>query len=95
MTDTPAPDHAARNLAEQVFAAYARLVEGPLQPQHEQVLVTRLAEAARLRIAAGENALVNAVNASLDAFEEAEPAIRGPRLAGADPATGVVRLAVD
>lgn len=93
MTDTPAPDHAARSLAEQVFAAYARQAEGPLQPQHEQVLVTRVIEAARPRIADGEDALVDAVNAALDVFEQAEPTIRGPRLAAADPATGVVRLA--
>lgn len=95
MSDTPAPDHAARSLAEQVFSAYAQQAEGPLQPQHEQVLVTRLAEAARPRIADGEGALVAAVNAALDAFEQAQPEIRGPRLAGADAATGVVRLALD
>lgn len=37
--------------------------------------------------------LVAALNAALDAFEQAEPQFRGPRLAGVDVANGEVRLA--
>jgi hypothetical protein len=93
MSDTPIPDDTARSLAEQVFSAYAQQSSGPMHPQHEQTLLSRLVEAARPVIAHGSDDLARALNEALDAFEQAEPAIRGPRVAGADAATGVVRLA--
>ncbi|GEP12333.1 hypothetical protein [Methylobacterium gnaphalii] len=93
MSDTPALDITARRLAEGTYSAYAQQASGSIHPQHEQTLLTRLAEAARPAVADSPGATVNALNAALDAFEQAEPGIRGPRLAAADVATGEVRLA--
>lgn len=92
--DTPAADVVARDLAERTFSAYAQQAKGPLHPQHEQSLLTRLAEAGRPLVGAGSTAdLVSALNGALDAFEQAEPEIRGPRLATLDRDARTVTLA--
>lgn len=99
MSDTPEPDDKARLLAERVHSAYAQQARGPMHPQHEQALLARLAEAIRPGIGSGEkgegSGLVSAVNAALDAWEEAEPEIRGPRVLKVDVEAATVTLVTD
>ena len=90
MTDTPEPDRIARDLAERVYAAYAQQATGPFHPQQEQTLLARLAEAIR---PAGDGAgLTQAVNAALEAWEQADREVGGPRFARIDPGDGSLVL---
>ena len=90
MTD---PDQAAGLLAERILSAYAQQAQGPTHPQQEQSLLARLVEALRPAVAVGPGAAVAAANAVLDAWEQAQPDLRGPRVHGLDLAGGAVTLA--
>ncbi|GJD55387.1 hypothetical protein [Methylobacterium dankookense] len=92
--DTPAADDRARRIAENAYAAFCRVATMPAHPLAEQTVLARLAEAVRPQVEAGPDAIVAALNAALDAWEAQDPAIRGPRVASADPADGTVRLRV-
>ena len=90
MTD---PDRTAAHLAERILSAYARQARGPTHPQQEQSLLARLAEALQPAVREGEPASVSASNATLDAWERAQPDIAGPRIQNLDLADGTVTLA--
>lgn len=89
--DTPEVDRSARTIAENVYAAYWRLARGSDHPQVEQTVLARLAEAIRPEIPAGSaGAIIDAANAVLDAFEQQNPGIRGPRVSALDRVAGSV-----
>ena len=93
MSDTPIDDRIARDLSEVIYSAYAQQAAGPIHPQKEQVLLARLAEALRPTVESGSEAeMVAAANAALSAWEQAEPEVKGPRLAGIDPRAATVTL---
>jgi hypothetical protein len=83
--DTPEADKAARDIAENVLAAYVRQVNSRIHPGVEQTLVTRLAEAIRPRLDASAEDLVAIANAVLDDVELTAPEMRGPRMTSLNP----------
>lgn len=81
MSDTPKADEAARNIAENVFAAYAKQANTRIHPGFEQNLLTRLVEAIRPLISNSAENLVEVANSVLTDFELTAPDVRGPRIA--------------
>jgi hypothetical protein len=91
--DTPAADHTARTIAENVYAAYMRQAEGGRHPQTEQTLLTRLAEAIRPEVPGGTpRDIIEAANAALDAWEQRQGEVRGPRVTALNRADGSVGM---
>lgn len=91
--DTPDVDRTARTIAETVYAAYWRHARGSDHPQVEQTVLARLAEAIRPEIPGGSpGAVIDAANAVLDAFEQQNPGIRGPRVSALNRADGSVTV---
>ena len=85
MPDTPDVDRNARDMAERVFAAYAKQANVRIHPGVEQTLLTRLAEALRPLIGRAADRLVDAANRVLDDIELTVPDLRGPRIASLNP----------
>ncbi|UMY17982.1 hypothetical protein MMB17_01070 [Methylobacterium organophilum] len=92
MEATTKAEQAARRLAELTYSAYAQQATALFHPQQEQTLLARLAEAAQPRIGRDGGEIVAALNAALEAWEQADGQICGPRIAQVDPAGGQVRL---
>ena len=91
--DTPEIDRTARTIAETVYAAYWRHAQGSDHPQVEQTILARLAEAIRPALPGGSpGAVIDAANGVLDAFEQQNPGIRGPRVSALDRADGSVTV---
>ena len=89
--DTPAVDQTARTIAENVYTAYWRQAQGSDHPQTEQTVLTRLVEAIRPEIPGGSpGAIIAAANGVLDALEQRNPEIRGPRVTALNRADGSV-----
>jgi hypothetical protein len=94
MSDMPDIDGTARTIAENVFAAYSRQAEGAIHPEMEQSVLTRLVEAIRPEVPGGTpRDILDAANAVLDAFEEQNAEIRGPRASALNRADGSVSMA--
>ncbi|MHB2211625.1 hypothetical protein [Methylobacterium sp. CM6257] len=92
--DTPAVDRTARTIAENVHVAYWRQALGTNHPQIEQTMLARLVEAIRPEIPGGSpGAIIDAANAVLDALEQQNPGLRGPRISALDRADGAVGMA--
>lgn len=92
--DTPEVDRTARTIAENVFAAYLRQADGPIHPQLEQTLVTRLVEAIRAEVPGGTpRDIIDAANTVLDAWELEDGSIHGPRVSGLNRGDGSVSMA--
>lgn len=85
MPDTPDADRTTREIAEHIFAAYAKQANGRIHPGVEQTLLTRLAEALRPLIGGAAGLLVEAGNRVLDDIELTAPELRGPRIASLNP----------
>lgn len=92
MSNTPEPDQIARDIAENVYAAYAQQATSAIHPSNEQVLLTRLAEAIRPVVGGSSDGLVQASNAVLDDWESNNPDVRGPRVVTALPAERSVSM---
>ena len=92
MNETPDLDRAARAIAENVYAAFCRQATMPAHPLEEQTVVTRLVEAIRPHVGGAPEAIVEAANAALSAWEQRDPDVRGPRVVAVDPADGSVTL---
>jgi hypothetical protein len=91
--DTPGVDRTARTIAESVHAAYWRQAQGAEHPQVEQTFLTRLVEAIRPEIPGGSpGAIIGAANAVLDALEQQNPGLRGPRVSALNRAEGSVGM---
>ena len=91
--DTPDLDKAARSIAENVYAAFARMAAMSAEPLAEQTVLTRLIEAIRPQIARGSmQAIMDAANGALDAWEQRDPDVRGPRVEAVDPGDGAVTM---
>lgn len=91
--DTPDVDRTARTIAEKVYAAYSRQAEGEIHPQMEQSLLARLVEAIRDEVSGGTpRDILDAANAVLDAFEEQNAELRGPRASALNRADGSVAM---
>jgi hypothetical protein len=90
---TPDADRTARTIAENVYAAYWRHAAGADHPQTEQTVLARLAEAIRPEIPGGSpGAIIAAANGVLDAFEQRNPGLRGPRVSALNRADGSVGM---
>ncbi|RYE92158.1 MAG: hypothetical protein EOO77_47180 [Oxalobacteraceae bacterium] len=94
MSDTPEADQVARDIAENVYAAYAHRATSAIHPSHEQVLLTRLAEAIRPVIGGSSDGIVRAANTALDDWEMTNPDVRGPRVVRTRPADRSVSMEV-
>jgi hypothetical protein len=93
--DTPDVDRTARTIAENVYAAYWRHAVGADHPQIEQTCLARLAEAIRPEISDGSpGALIDAANGVLDALEQQNPGLRGPRVTALNRADGTIGMGV-
>ncbi|KAB1067567.1 hypothetical protein [Methylobacterium planeticum] len=93
--DIPDVDRTARTIAENVYAAYMRQAEGGRNPQTEQTLLTRLAEAIRPAVPGGTpRDIVDAANRALEAWEQQSGGARGPRVSALDRADGSVGMDV-
>ena len=94
MSDMPNIDGTARAIAENVFSAYSRDAEGVIQPEMEQAVLARLVEAIREEVPGGTpRDILDAANAVLDAFEEQNAEVRGPRASALNRADGSVSMA--
>ena len=91
--DTPDLDKAARTIAENVYAAFARMATMPADPLAEQTVLTRLVEAIRPEIRQGSMpAIVDAANGALDAWEQRDKDVLGPRIEAIDLRDGAVTM---
>ena len=91
--DTPDVDKAARTIAENVYAAFTRIATMPTEPLAEQTVLTRLVEAIRLEIQQGSMpAIVDAANGALDAWEQRDKDVHGPRVEAIDLRDGAVTM---
>jgi hypothetical protein len=78
--DTPGVDRTARTIAENVYAAYSRETEGPVDPQQEQTVLPPLIDPIRAEVPGGTpRDIIDAANSVLDAWEQQNAAVRGPR----------------
>jgi hypothetical protein len=94
MSDTPDVDGTARAIAENVYAAYSRQAEGAIHPEMEQTVLARLVEAIREEVPGGTpRDILDAANSVLDAFEEQNAEVRGPRASALNRADGSVSMA--
>lgn len=94
MSDTPAPDRAARVIAENVYIAFCRQATMPARPLEEQTILARLVEAIRPQIAMGSpGAIIEAVNAALSVWDQRDPDVRGPRVMSINLIDGSVIVA--
>ncbi len=93
MSDTPDIDGTARVIAENLFAAYSREAEGVIQPEVEHAVLARLVEAIREEVPGGTpRDILDAANAVLDAFEDQNAEVRGPRASALNRADGSVSM---
>jgi hypothetical protein len=91
MSDTPAPDRAARVIAENVYVAYCRQATMQVHPQEEQTILTRLVEAIRPQIGSSSpGAIIEAANTALSVWERRDPDVRGPRVVSVNQTDGSV-----
>jgi len=91
--DTPDADRAARVIAENVYAGFCRQATMPNRPMEEQTILARLVEAIRPQIGSGApGAIVEAANATLSAWEQRDPEVRGPRVLAVSPIDGAVTV---
>lgn len=91
--DTPDVDRTARAIAENVCAAYSRQAKGVINPELEQSILARLVEAIRDEVRGGTpRDILDAANAVLDAFEDQNAAVRGPRASALNRADGSVSM---
>ena len=94
MSDTPAPDRAARVIAENVYVAFCRQATMPTRPIEEQTILARLVEAIRPQIGSGSpGAIIEAANAALSVWEQWDPDVRGPRVMSINQIDGSVIVA--
>ena len=94
MQETPHADKAARNIAENVYSAYEQQATTRVHPTKMQTLLARLAETIRPEIGSSPGSVIAAVNGTLDAWEQTNDEVRGPRLASLDLADGSVRMSL-
>jgi hypothetical protein len=94
MSNTPDVHGTARIIAENVFAAYSREAEGTIQPEMEQAILARLVEAIREEVPGGTpRDILDAANSVLNAFEDQNAGVRGPRASALNRADGSVSMA--
>lgn len=92
MPDTPEADKAARDIAENIYAAFAHQATSAIHPGNEQVLLTRLAEAIRPVVSMSAGDIVLAANTVLDEWESMNADVRGPRVETVLPADRSVSM---
>ena len=93
--DTPGVDRAARTIAENVHAAYVREVGEDAHSRTGQTLLAQLVEAIRPEVpGATPRDIIDAANAALDAWEQQNGKIRGPRVTVLNRADGSVMMDV-
>ncbi|MHB2204927.1 hypothetical protein [Methylobacterium sp. CM6257] len=93
MSDTPAPDRAARVIAENVYVAFCQQATMRVHPQEEQMILARLVEAIRPKIGSGSpGEIVEAANTALSVWEQRDPNVRGPRVVSVNEIDGSVTL---
>ena len=92
MQETPDADHAARTIAENVYSAFTTQAAAFIHPAKAQILLTRLVEGIRPEIASSPDAVMAAANRVLEAWEQANDEVRGPRVASLDPTGGSVAM---
>jgi hypothetical protein len=91
--DTPGVDRTARTIAENVYAAYAREAERHIRPQMEQAVLARLVDAIRVEVPGGTpRDIIDAANSVLDAWEQENAEILGPRVSALNRADGSVSM---
>ncbi|WP_292509830.1 hypothetical protein [Methylobacterium sp.] len=94
MQETPEADDAARTIAEAVYAAYERQATTRIHPAKVQTLLARLAETIRPEIMSPPRSIIAAVNVTLDAWEQTNHEVQGPRVASLDVADGSIAMSL-
>jgi hypothetical protein len=93
MEQDPGVDRTARTIAENVYAAYSRQAERAIHPEMKQSVLARLVDAIREEVPGGTpRDILDAANAVLDAFEEQNVEVRGPRASALNRADGSVSM---
>ena len=91
--DTPGVERTARTIAENVYAAYRRQAKGPFSSQTEEAVLARLAEAIGAEVPGGTpRDIIDAANSVLDAWEQQNVEVRGPRVSALNRADGSVAV---
>ena len=91
--DTPGVERTARTIAENVYAAYRRQAKGPFSSQTEQAVLARLAKAIGAEVPGGTpRDIIDAANSVLDAWEQQNVEVRGPRVSALNRADGSVAV---
>lgn len=94
MQETPKADNAARTIAEAVYQAYERQATTRVHPAKVQTLLARLAETIRPEIGSSTASIVTAVNGTLDAWEQVNDEVQGPRVASLNMTDGTVTMSM-
>ena len=94
MQETPDADKAARNIAENVYSAYEQQATTRVHPTKMQTLLARLAETIRPEIGSSADSIITAVNKTLDAWEQTNDEVQGPRLASLNMTDGSVTMSL-
>ena len=94
MQETPEADKAARNIAENVYSAYEQQATTRVHPTKMQTLLARLAETIRPEISSTPGSIITAVNRTLEAWEQTNDEVQGPRVASLNMTDGSVTMSL-
>ena len=94
MRETPNADKAARNIAETVYSAYEQQATTRVHPTKMQTLLARLAETIKPEIGSSAGSIITAVNKTLDAWEQTNDEVQGPRVASLNMTDGSVTMSL-
>ena len=92
--ETPDADKAARNIAENVFSAYEQQATTRIHPTKIQTLLARLAETIRSGLNSSPDIIIRVVNRTLDAWEQTNDEVQGPRVASLNMTDGSVTMSL-
>ena len=92
--ETPDADNVARNIAENVYSAYEQQATTRVHPTKVQTLLARLAETIRPEISSSPDSIIAAVNRTLDAWEQTNTEVQGPRLASLNMTNGSITMSL-
>ena len=94
MQETPEADKAARNIAENVYSAYEQQATTRIHPTKMQTLLARLAEIIKPELNSSPDIIITVVNGTLDAWEQTNDEVQGPRVASLNVTDGSVTMSL-
>ncbi|GJD98021.1 hypothetical protein [Methylobacterium iners] len=85
-------DKAARVIAANVYTAFTLQAAAFIHPAKELVIVARLVEAIRPEIGSSPEVIISVANEILEAWEEGNDEVRGPRVVSINLLDGSVTM---